>query len=139
MLIDTRDAKGAAAEKRLHEDMLGWLTTVDSHGKPLTSLVWYFWDGLTLLLYSQAGKPKVKNIESNPRVCFHLNSHDDGGGVVVIEGHAAIDREALRADAMPAYVEKYREGIKHIGMTPETFGADYSVPIRIRPDRARYW
>ena len=31
------------------------------------------------------------------------------------------------------YVRKYREGIKDIGMTPESFEADYHVAILVKP------
>jgi hypothetical protein len=38
---------------------------------------------------------------------------------------------------MKAYVDKYTGGPQSIGMTPEAFVREYSVPIRIRPTSLR--
>jgi hypothetical protein len=43
------------------------------------------------------------------------------------------------ANLQPAYVDKYREGIKQLGMTPEQMAADYSVALRVTPTRIRTW
>ena len=43
-----------------------------------------------------------------------------------------------RADHLiEAYVAKYTEGLVSISMTREQFFAEYSVPVRITPDRVR--
>ena len=39
------------------------------------------------------------------------------------------------ADRVPAYLEKYRQGIARIGMTPDRFARAYSVAIRLAPGR----
>ena len=40
---------------------------------------------------------------------------------------------------MPAYVEKYAGRIAALGWTPESFAADYSVPLRIELNRITGW
>lgn len=41
------------------------------------------------------------------------------------------------AHEVPDYVEKYAPLIERNRWTPESFGADYSVPIRVRVRRIR--
>jgi hypothetical protein len=52
---------------------------------------------------------------------------------VVVTGDARIAPQEPPADQVPQYVAKYREGIKRINMTPESFARAYSVPIRVTP------
>ena len=54
-----------------------------------------------------------------------------------MEGAARIVEEPIRADAIPAYVDKYREQIHALGWTPETFADDYSVLMRLGFDKVR--
>lgn len=139
MLIDIRRSAGARADKRLKEEAIAWLTTVTPQGHPQSSPIWYLWDGKTILLYSQKDKGKLKNIATNPNVSFHLDSDGVGGDILAIEGRAAIEPGAPPANQLPTYLEKYRDGIKRIGMTPDSFASDYSEAVRITPERARYW
>ena len=57
--------------------------------------------------------------------------------VVVLTGTAEIEPSAPAADQNPAYIEKYADGIASINMTPESFAATYSVPIRVTPSKVR--
>jgi hypothetical protein len=59
--------------------------------------------------------------------------------LVVITGEAAVDESAPAAFEVPSYVEKYRDEIARRGADPESFSAEYSVAIRIRPTRLRHW
>jgi hypothetical protein len=51
-------------------------------------------------------------------------------------GSAAVSDDPP-ADALPTYVAKYAEFIARNGWTPESFAADYSVPLRITASRLR--
>lgn len=137
MEIDTSTDSGARAARHLEDDRVVWLTTVAPSGTPQPSPVWFLWDGETALIYSQPSTPKLRNIEQNPRVGLNFNCTPDGGDVAILTGDAWLDADAPSADAFPAYVEKYAEGIGSIGMTPETFGQTYSVALRIRPTSLR--
>jgi PPOX class probable F420-dependent enzyme len=122
---------------RLDLESIGWLTTVTSSGTPLTSPVWFLFDGETILVYSLAGTPRTANIATNPRVSFHLDGDGLGGDVVVIEGDAVIDEGAPKCYDVPAYMDKYQRFMDNYGWTPEYFSERYPVPIRITPTRVR--
>ncbi len=138
-LFKPNSRSGAAAEERLQHDQIAWLTTVTPEGMPQSSPVWFIWDGESFLVYSEPDKPKVRNIEGHAQVSLHLEGDRRGGDVVTMEGTARIDRGAPSAEAVPAYVEKYRDGFERLSMSAAKFAAAYSVPIRIRPSRPRAW
>ena len=98
--------------------------------------VWFLWDGESILVYSQPDTPKLRNIAANPRVALHLNDDGRGSDIVTVAGRAAVSDDPP-ADRVPAYIEKYRELIAENSWTPESFAADYRVPIRIVPRRVR--
>ena len=136
-LFDTSRKSGGAAEARLVKDQAAWLVTVSPDGVPQPSPIWYLWDGETFLIYSEPNKPKIRNIQANSRVALHLDGDRAGRDIVVVEGTAEIGGPP--ADTIPAYVQKYSEGFKRIGMDAAKFAAAYAVPIRVRPDRTRAW
>ena len=138
-MLDTTTPKGSRAADRLAEEKIGWLTTVRPNGQPQTSPVWFLYRDGEFLVYSKAGTARTANIAANPRVSLNLDGNGLGGDIVVVEGEARIDRDALPADRIPAYVEKYAGFIARNGWTPESFAADYPIPIRIRPTRFRVW
>jgi PPOX class probable F420-dependent enzyme len=133
------DLRNTPAETRLREEVVVWLTTVSPEGQPQSTPVWFLWDGESFLLYSQPGKPKLRNIASNPRVGLHLRGTSTGADIVIIEGQAQIASGQSPAHRVPSYIEKYREHIEAYDWTPESFAADYSEPIRIRPTRVQIW
>lgn len=136
-IIDTSSDFGQRAARRLSEEQVVWLGTVDSNGTPQPVPVWYIWDGQTALIYSQPNQAKIRNIERTGRASLHFNSDFHGGDVVILTGTAEIEPSAPPADQYPEYVEKYADGIASINMTPESFAASYSVPIRVTPAKLR--
>jgi len=71
-----------------------------------------------------------------------LNFNTDETGdkyVIAITGTAAIDEDVPPAHQVPAYFGKYKSGIAGLNMTPEEFGGDYSVAIRVTPRKMRGW
>ncbi len=139
MVIDPGTEKGARADSRLREEHVAWLVTVGADGTPLPTPVWFFWDGETLLVYSQREKPKLRHIAANPRVALAMRTDEHGDDIVVVTGDASVDPSAPAADQLPGYVEKYRELITRLGTDPERFAREYTVPIRIRPTKLRVW
>lgn len=137
MLFDPSTAYGARVERRLREEWIIWLTTVRADGVPQPSPVWFLWDGESFLIYSQAGRQKLRNIRVNPRVALSFDSDGRGGNIVVFDGEAAVVADAPPATDVPAYLEKYAQAIERINMTPEQFAASYDVAIRVRPSRVR--
>jgi PPOX class probable F420-dependent enzyme len=129
----------AAAASRLQADPIIWLTTVARSGQPQSTPVWFLWEGGRFLIYGAAKGPKIRNIESDPRVSLHLDGDGRGGANVIFEGSATIDPAGPRADAVPAYIGKYREFIDSYGWTPQSFADDFPHVIRVSPTRARIW
>lgn len=130
-MIDLNTEYGQRVARRLAEERIGWLTTVDGSGTPQPRPVWFLWQEGSLLIYSRPGARKLEHIARNPRVALNLDGDGLGGDIVVLTGSAQIDTAAPPADQVPAYVEKYAGGIARIGMTPEKFAQAYSVAIRV--------
>ena len=138
MKIDTTSEFGARASRRLKDDLIYWLVTTGPEGTPQPSPVWALWgDDGTFLIYSRPDTPKLANVAARPRVALHLDGDGRGGDIVIVTGEARIAPDAPLADRVPAYVTKYREGFRRIGMTPESFARAYSVAIRVTPTRLR--
>ena len=137
MRIDTKSEFGGRAARRLRDDMIYWLITVAPDGTPQPSPVWALWNGQTFLIYSQADTPKLRNVAQQPRVALHLDGDGRGGDIVIVTGEARIESNAPPADRVDAYVQKYRDGMRRIGMTPESFARAYPVAIRVTPTRLR--
>jgi PPOX class probable F420-dependent enzyme len=134
-MIDFSSKLGARAEERLKEEKIIWLTTISSTDTPQPNPVWFFWDGESLIVYSQPTSFKVQNITRNPKVSLNFHADEEGGDVVVLTGEATVDKDPPAPD--PRYLEKYREEIPKIGLTPETMAASYSVLIRVLPKNLR--
>ena len=127
------------AERRLHDELIIWLTTVSPTGRPQASPVWFLWDGKEFLVYSKDGTARTRNIEANPSVSLNLDGDGQGGSIVTIEGTARIDRGAPPPPEVPSYAGKYRAKIDAYGWTLASLAADYPVPIRITHNRVRCW
>jgi PPOX class probable F420-dependent enzyme len=138
-ILNQEEPAHAAAAGRLQAEPIIWLTTVASSGQPQSTPVWFLWEGGRFLIYGAASGPKIRNIESNPHVSLHLEGNGRGGANVIFEGIATLDQAGPRADAVPAYLEKYREFIDSFGWTPQSFADDYPHVIRVVPTRARIW
>ena len=134
-MIDLTSKLGVRAAKRLKEEYVVWLTTVSPAGTPQPNPVWFYWDGKMILIYSQPSAHKVRNIARNPRVAVNFHADDEGGNIVVLTGTASLEKNPPQHD--PRYIQKYRDHIPQIGLTPESLAASYSVLITVSPDNLR--
>lgn len=137
MAIDTSTEFGKRVAKRLEHDDLLWLTTVTRDSIPQPSLIWFYWDGETVLIYSQPNAPKLRNIAVHPVVSLNFQANDEGEDVIILTGEAAIDPTAPPSNLHPEYRQKYARGTVQIGMTPESLAAEFSVAIRVTPTKVR--
>ncbi len=137
MKIDPSTPFGQRVIRRLNDERIAWLTTVDNNGIPQPRPVWFLWDGETFLIYSKPETAKLRHIVHNPRLSLNFDGDGQGGDIIVFTGQAWIDADAPAADQVPAYVEKYRPGIERIGMTPAQFAQTYTVAVRVRPTHLR--
>jgi PPOX class probable F420-dependent enzyme len=136
-LFDRSTEFGQRVERRLNDEQVAWLITVDPDGTPQPSPVWFLHQAEGVLIYSIPGKPKVRNIESNPRVTLAFNTDPNGGDVVVLTGEARVEETRPAAIDYPEYLAKYSQSIHRIGMTPESFSGTYSTPIHVRLTQVR--
>jgi PPOX class probable F420-dependent enzyme len=126
-------------EARLRGNLMAWLTTVSPTGQPESVPVWFLLreEDETILLYSEPGKPKLRNIGQNPQVALGLDVTDIGRDVIRIDGQAREATEAGPADKQPQYRAKYAERIGTLFGDAERFAARFSVPVLITPRRLR--
>ena len=123
-------------ETRLRTNLMAWLTTVSPAGRPDSVPVWYlFRDDDSILVYSEPGKTKLRNVDANRNVALALDVTDIGRDVIRIDGTAVRASDHARADQVPAYAAKYAERIGAIFGTVEKFAEAFSEAIVITPSR----
>ena len=135
----TTDAGAEWGRVHLERDIVGWLTTRAQDGRLQTSPISFLWEDGTLLFYSQPDTPKLRNIAADPHVAFNLQGDPYADHVLIVEGLARVDAEALPSDRHPAYAAKYLEPLAHWELDVAQTARDFSVPIRITPTRIRSW
>jgi PPOX class probable F420-dependent enzyme len=134
-MMDLTTDLGVRATKRLEQEFVIWLTTISATGYPQPNPVWFFWTGKELLIYSQPSARKVRNIANNPKVSLNFQADNDGGNIVVFTGTASVEKNPPQHD--PRYIQKYRDQIPKIGLTPESLASTYSVLITVTPRKLR--
>ena len=118
---------------RLTADHCGWLTTVAKSGQPVPRLVWFYFDGADLFVYSMPQAAKVAHIKAHPQVSLNLDSDGDGGGVIVVGGIATIDATDVDGREDGPYWAKYRADAEREGLT-EMMG-DFTTRLKITPTK----
>ncbi len=138
-LPDPSTPFGERVARRLRDERLMWLTTVDAKGMPQPTPIWFWWDEATstLLIYSRSDAKRLAHLQQNPRVALNFDGNGSGGDIIVITGQAQISPDDPPADQVPTYVEKYRKFIARRYGTPEQFASIYSIALRVRPIRIR--
>jgi len=138
-LPDPATPFGERVARRIHNDLLIWLTTVDAKGTPQPTPVWFLWDDATstFLIYSRAEAKRLTHLQQNSRVALNFDGNGKGGDIIVITGQAQISSDDPPAHQLPAYAEKYRELIARNFRTAENFAAMYPVTLRVHPIAVR--
>ncbi len=135
--LDTSTKFGKRIARQLDDEVVVWLTTVGSSGTPAPKPVWFLWHGGEILVASQRNTAKLRHLATNSRVALNFNATHSGGDVGVISGTAVIEADPITGDELAAYNTKYAAEIANLGMTQDQFHADYSVLIRITPEKLR--
>jgi PPOX class probable F420-dependent enzyme len=120
---------------RLTSDHYGWLTTVAKSGQPVPRLIWFYFDGADLTVYSMPRAAKVAHIKAHPGVSLNLDSDGNGGGIIVVGGIATVDATDVDCRDDKPYWAKYSEDAAKFGLTEAM--ATYSTRLKIAP--ARVW
>ena len=138
-LPDPSTPFGERVLRRLRDERLIWLTTVDAKGMPQPTPVWFLWDEATstILIYSRADAKRLAHLQQDPRVALNFDGNGRGGDIIVITGQAQVSSDDPPADRLPTYVEKYHDFIARGFTTPGKFASIYSVALRIHPIAVR--
>jgi PPOX class probable F420-dependent enzyme len=118
---------------RLTADHYCWLTTVAKSGQPVPKLVWFYFDGAGLIVYTTPGAAKVAHVQRHPRVSLNLDSDGNGGGIIVVGGEATVEATDVDCRTDSAYWAKYSELADKFGLTEAM--AEYSTRVRIGIDK----
>jgi PPOX class probable F420-dependent enzyme len=137
-LPDPTTPFGERVARRLHDDPIIWLTTIDSKGTPQPNPVWFLWDETTstILVYSKAGAKRHEHLQKNSKVSLNFDS-SSGGNIIVLTGDARLSPEDPSADQHPIFVAKYKDFISRSFSKAENFAAQYPVALRIYPTALR--
>jgi PPOX class probable F420-dependent enzyme len=134
VIFDPSTERGAHALERMQSATAAWLTTVTPEGQPQSMPVWFIWDGTEILVYGDHRAKRNRNLDSNPRVSFHLPDNGDGQDIVTLEGTVRVDPDLPLPSGNAAYMAKYSGWIDGMG-GPAQFDQIYSMPLRITPTR----
>ncbi|MGV0038546.1 TIGR03667 family PPOX class F420-dependent oxidoreductase [Mycobacterium colombiense] len=118
---------------RLTSDHYGWLTTVAKSGQPVPRLIWFYFDGAKLTVYSMPQSAKVAHVKAHPRVSLNLDSNGSGGGIIVVGGTATVEATGVDCREDEPYWAKYSEVAAQFGLT-EAMGS-YSTRLVITPTK----
>lgn len=141
MVLPNLEPQGQTrAQRRLREESVVWLTTVNGDGQPQSSPVGFLWHDGYILILSQPRAPKVRNIRGNPKVALHLELERDpaDGGVLTVEGTAAL-AATLTDRERTAYLERFREQMVAGEFEPAEVFEEFSAVIRVTPTRTRMY
>ena len=119
--------------QRLTDDLIGWLTTVAKSGQPVPQLVWFYFDGTDIVVYTEPNAAKVRHIRTHPRVSLNLDSDGNGSGIIVVGGTATVDSENADPRDDAPYWAKYADTAAQFGLTEAMAG--YHLRLRINVDK----
>jgi PPOX class probable F420-dependent enzyme len=75
----------------LAERRYGMLTTLRSHGMPVSLPVWYEWDGVTLRMFCHVASGKLKRLNADSRATvLVVNNPDEPENWVAFDGRITI-------------------------------------------------
>ena len=138
--IDTSTEFGAKTARRVVDEKLAWLTTVDSNDMPQPNPVWFLWDDGSFLVFSRPNQAKLTNIVRTGKVSFNFEATEDEEQVTVFTGRAEIvERATIGQDLLDRYAEKYAQGFINIKLPREEYEAAYTEVIRFTPEKVRGW
>ena len=138
--VDTSTEFGAKTQRRLNDEKLAWLTTVDSTGTPQPNPVWFLWDDGSFVIFSQPKQAKLVNIARSSRVSLNFEATEDEEQITIFTGVAElVDRATISQEILDRYAEKYAQGMININLSRERYEQTYTEVIRVTPEKVRGW
>ncbi|MBO0866455.1 MAG: TIGR03667 family PPOX class F420-dependent oxidoreductase [Mycobacterium sp.] len=119
-----------AVASKLESDDYAWLTTVAESGEPVPRLVWFYFGGADLTVYSTPRADQVGHIAKRPQVTLNLDSDGHGYGVVVT-GVATVDATGVDCREDGPYWAKYQDVATRFDLAEAM--ASHSTRLRITP------
>ncbi|MCK2215660.1 PPOX class F420-dependent oxidoreductase [Actinomadura sp. ATCC 31491] len=122
-----------AVRRLLDAPNIGILATINPDGAPQTSAVWMGTDGDDVVISSQAGRRKIRNLERDPRVSLCVFDRADPDRYVEVRGVATVTEDEGRR-LVVRLAERYDgegAGEEYLRLPPEAV----RVTIRITPHR----
>ncbi len=126
-------------DRFLREEPVVWLSTVRPDGTPHLVPTWFAWDGEVITIVSKAGAQKVRNLRVNRHAMLALGDADEDFDVGLIEATAELVDAPTPLDLPPAFLAKYAEQIRALGLTPRQFARTYAQVIRLTPTKRLGW
>ncbi len=137
-LPDSGTTFGERVRRRLHEEQVIWLTTVDKHGTPQPNPVGFlFQDDDSILIYNMVNANRINNVVDRPQVALRFDGDGTGGDIVVFTGTARRAKDIPPPHENPAYLAKYADSLLRVSHSAEAFGKKFPVPLRIEIARTR--
>lgn len=133
-----------ACARRLRNEPVIWLSTVDAQGFPHIVPIWFVWDGEAFLVFSKPHARKVQAIRRQARVALALGEPRDDFDVQLIEGHATL-LAASAAEVLSdpvigrEHARKYAAELFVLGLDRPEYAATYSAVVRVVPTRFLPW
>ena len=115
------------------------LATLQASGAPLAMPMWFVHDDAAIVMISEVGLQKVRNLRHDPRVCVAAEGevHGEVAGVIVQGQARFLETEAEQSPYVDALHTKYS------GSLAERWGGRAMPPdrvmFRIAPDRVNSW
>ncbi|HEX3828190.1 MAG TPA: PPOX class F420-dependent oxidoreductase [Sporichthyaceae bacterium] len=114
-----------------HQDLLerplfAHLATVRPDGAPQSGLMWFAWDGERARFSHTRTRQKIRNLEHEPRVSFHLVDPENSYRTLEVRGRV----ESIDADPDATF---YRSLQQRYGVVTPVFDAADRVVIVVAP------
>jgi len=88
-LPDSGTAFGERVRRRLREEQVMWITTVDKHGTPQPNPVGFLYqDDNSILIYNMVNANRINHVVDRPQVALHFDGDSACGDIVVFTGTA---------------------------------------------------
>jgi PPOX class probable F420-dependent enzyme len=133
------DDAAARADCLLRTERVVWLSTVCPDGRPHLVPIWFWWDGMSLLIASKPNARKIANLRAHPECMLAIGDAEADFDVALIEARAELTPIPTGALLEAGLLDKYHDKMAGIGLSPTEFAATYSQVIRIAPIRCLRW
>jgi PPOX class probable F420-dependent enzyme len=118
----------------LEEERFGVLATVNANGSPQRTVMWYELRGDTIVMNTNRGRKKDRNLMRDPRASLCI---EEGVRYVTLEGTIEfIDDPATAQANIAALARRYHDAAKAEEMACDVFAREERVSLLLHVDRS---